>query len=61
MKILCPHCNQMIEVEISTYYSRHKERILQAYKDNTQDPEFRARKREIALKSYHKRKQCRKK
>lgn len=62
LRIKCPCCNQIIEVEnTSTYYFKHKEKILKKYQEQKNDPEFVERKREIALRSYHKRKQCRKK
>lgn len=54
MKFVCPHCNKTIEVD--TYYSRHRKELLKKYHDNMQNPEFQQRRREIALKSYHKNK-----
>ena len=57
LKIKCPCCNQIIEVENThTYYYKHKESIQEKYRENKKDPEFVERKREIALRSYHKRK-----
>ena len=54
MKIKCPHCGEIIQVD--TYYSRHRQQLLKKYRDNMQKPEFQQRRREIALKSYHKNK-----
>lgn len=54
MKILCPHCNTIIEVP--TYYSRNRTKLLNIYKEKMKNPEFAQRRREIALKAYHKNK-----
>lgn len=55
--IICPHCLQEIKLENnSSYYSRHREEILEKYKKGIKDPEYVKRRRAIALKSYHKRK-----
>ena len=54
MKIKCPHCGDIIEV--NTYYSRHRKELLKKYRENMKNPDFQQRRREIALKSYHKRK-----
>lgn len=62
MKIICPHCHHEIETDLrETYYSRHKEQLLEQYKERMKDPEFRKKRAEISLKSYHKNKQCQKK
>lgn len=57
MQLICPHCHKKIEVNSSTYYSRHKTEILEKYKIKKTDPDFMAKRRAISLKSYHKRKQ----
>ena len=57
MLIICPHCHKEINTNPTTYYSRHKEQIKEKYQEKLKDPEFVARRRAIALKSYHKRKQ----
>lgn len=58
MLIVCPHCHQTIKISnTQTYYARHKQEIQKKYKENTKNPQFLAKRREIARKSYHKRKQ----
>lgn len=54
MKIKCPHCNEIIEVD--TYYSRHRQEIRDKYRENMKDPAFVEYRRRISLKSYHKKK-----
>lgn len=54
MKVICPLCNT--EIEVPTYYSRHRQKLLQQYQQNKNNPDFVKRRREIALKCYHKKK-----
>lgn len=54
MKVICPHCQTVIEVP--TYYSRHRQQLLEKYKQNMKNKDFAKRRREIALKCYHKKK-----
>ena len=54
--ITCPCCKKIITIRNEdSYYSRHRERILKQYHEQKDNPEFKAHRREIALKSYHKR------
>ena len=56
--IVCPYCNHEIHTHnTTTYYARHRQQILEKYKENSKNPEFIKKRRKIALKSYHKRKQ----
>lgn len=43
-----------MEIEVPTYYSRHKQKLLEKYKQNMQNPDFVERRRQIARKCYHK-------
>lgn len=52
--ILCPCCGQ--QIEIPTYWSKNRQRLMEQYKQNKQNPEFVERRRKIALKCYHKKK-----
>ena len=54
MKIKCEFCGAIIEVP--TYYARHREEILKKYQQDKLDPAFVEKRRKIALKCYHKKK-----
>lgn len=58
MKMICPCCNT--EIDVPTYYSKHKEKFQQKYEKNKKNPDWLEKRHQIALKSYHKRKNERK-
>ena len=58
-KIRCPYCGKYYNKNHlnQTYYSRNKNAILKKHKERMKnDPEYVNKKREIARKSYYKRK-----
>ncbi len=56
--MICPCCNT--EIDVPTYYSKHKEKFQQKYEKNKKNPDWLEKRHQIALKSYHKRKNERK-